>query len=137
MPNSRARLLLAFGCATVAALSVSACGGTDKKAPKPATSAPESRFAPDAEVATGLKRMDSIARTVSRQHDEAASKQQSERLEPVWSKVEGTVKRNAPDLYATIEEDLSLLQAGAAKKTRLGAQELSRTVDDYLGKHPG
>ena len=51
-------------------------------------------------------------------------------------KVEGTVKKNEPDMYATIEEDLSLLESGDETKTKTGATELSKTVDEYLAKHP-
>ena len=52
-------------------------------------------------------------------------------------KVEGTVKKNDPDSYATIEEDLSLLESGDQKKTKTGATEMSKIVDGYLAKYPG
>ena len=40
-------------------------------------------------------------------------------------------------MYATIEEDLSLLESRDAKKTKSGADEMGATVDAYLAKHPG
>lgn len=124
------------------AVGASACGSDNRKAAAPASTgtteaAPESRFASDAEVTTRLKALAGVAQGISQQQDEAASKKASEGLEPVWMKVEGTVKRNEPDIYATIEEDLSLLESGDAAKTRTGADEMSKNVDAYLAKHPG
>jgi hypothetical protein len=102
-----------------------------------AAPAPESQTAPDAEVAAGLKALVKVAEGIGQVRDEGASKQASEGLEPVWMKVEGTVKKHDPDSYATIEEDLSLLASGDQKKTKAGAAEMSRTVDAYLAKYPG
>lgn len=135
----RTRYLLALGFTSAAALGLIACGDSKDNADAPATQtqAPESRRAPDAEVASGLKRLARIADGISRIKAEAASKKASAGLEPVWMKVEGTVKANEPDIYATIEEDLSLLESGDAKKTQTGAGEMRTRVDAYLAKHPG
>ena len=113
-----------------------ACGGDDETAASGSESAPESRIAPDAEVTAGLKALVVVADGISKVSNETASKKLSEGLEPVWMKVEGTVKKNEPDMYATIEEDLSLLESGDQTKTKTGAAELSKTVDEYLAKHP-
>jgi hypothetical protein len=115
---------------------IAGCGDDESTAAPAATAAPECRIAPDAEVTAGLKSLVVVAEGVAKLPD-AASKTASEGLEPVWMKVEGTVKKNEPDLYATIEEDLSLLESGEQAKTEMGAQELSDTVDAYLAKHPG
>jgi hypothetical protein len=134
---SRSRSLLAVSCICAVPL-VAGCGGDDERAAAPAaTEAPESRIAPDAAVTAGLKGLVVVAEGISRLPDEAASKKASQGLEPVWMKVEGTVKQNEPDLYATIEEDLSLLESGDQAKTKAGAAEISETVDAYLAKHPG
>ena len=132
----RAVHLLAIGSACTTLLGAAGCGGDDK-ASKQATSAPESKIAPDAEVASGLKDLKGVAARISRLSDKAASKKASDGLEPVWMRVEGAVKKNEPDSYATIEEDLTLLESGVQSKARTGAAELSKTVDAYLARHPG
>ena len=133
----RALHLLALACTCGGLLVASGCGDDDETASSGAKEAPESRIAPDAEVSAGLKSMVGVAEGISRVPNEAASKKASEGLEPVWMRVEGTVKKNEPDMYATIEEDLSLLESGEQSKTKTGAAELSKTVDAYLAKHPG
>lgn len=135
----RTRHLLTLGFACVASLGLVACGDDDKDAGSAttATVAPESVFAPDAQVAAGLKSLVKVADAISKVSDEAASKKASEGLEPVWAPVEGTVKKNDADSYATIEEDLSLLESGDHKKTATGAAEISKVVDGYLAKYPG
>jgi len=147
---SRTRYLLVVGCATAASFGLIACGDSDKKAASNAASsaethdpttaaagAPESVLAPDAAVATGLKALVKVGDGIATIADTTASKQASEGLEPEWAPVEGTVKRNDPDSYATIEEDLSLLESGDQAKAKTGAAEMSRTVDGYLADHPG
>jgi hypothetical protein len=140
----RLRYLLALGCACALSAGLVACGDNrdDETAATTATvtgsaAAPEDVIAPDARVATGLGGLKRLAADVSRQTDAAASKGKAAGLEAFWAPVEGTVKRNEPDMYATIEEDLSLLESGDAKKTKTGADEMGRTVDAYLAKHPG
>lgn len=139
----RLRYLLALGCASVVSVSLISCGDDDKAssnnggAAATTAVAPEEVLAPDAQVATGLESLKTVAVAISKVPDPAASKTASEGLEPVWKPVEGTVKKNEPDMYATIEEDLSLLESGDAAKTKTGADELGKTVDAYLAKHPG
>jgi hypothetical protein len=137
----RTRHLLAVTCACAGALGLIACGDANDKSDAPtattAAQAPESRLAPDAEVSAGLKALVQVSQGIGKVRDEAASKKASEGLEPIWMKVEGTVKKNEPDIYATIEEDLSLLESGDPKKTKMGAGEMATTVDAYLAKHPG
>ena len=127
--------LLALACTCGGLLVASGCG--DDETASSGKEAPESRIAPDAEVSAGLKTMVVVAKGISRVPDGAASKKASKALEPVWVKVEGTVKKNEPDMYATIEEDLSLLESGEQSKTNTGAAELAKTVHDYLAKYPG
>ena len=128
------RLVALVGLAAVLLVS-GACGDDDETAASGSESAPESRIAPDAEVTAGLKSLVVVADGISKVSNETASKKLSEGLEPVWMRVEGTVKKE-PDMYATIEEDLSLLESGDQTKTKTGATELSKTVDEYLAKHP-
>lgn len=137
------RYLLTVCCTGALALGATACGSDDKTATTGttattgSTAAPEDQFASDPVVAAGLQALVGVAEGISNIPDETASKKASDGLEPVWMKVEGTVKKNEPDMYATIEEDLSLLESGDQAKTKAGAKELSQTVDAYLAKHPG
>lgn len=140
----RLRYLLALGCASVVSVSLISCGDDEKGssssnggAAATTAVAPEDVLAPDAQVATGLESLKTVAVGISEVTDSAASKTASEGLEPVWKPVEGAVKKNEPDMYATIEEDLSLLESGDARKTKTGSDELGKTVDAYLAKHPG
>jgi hypothetical protein len=126
-------------CACALGLGLIACGDDDDggSGAKTATVAPEEILAPDAQVTTGLGDLVRVAAGVATKQDSGESKKASEGLEPVWKKVEGTVKKNEPDMYATIEEDLALLESGDATKTRTGATEMAKTVAAYLAKHPG
>jgi hypothetical protein len=137
----RTRVLLAVGCACVFPFSLIACGEGDGKTATPATTteatAPEDVLAPDAEVATGLTGLKALAAEVGKETQTGAAKTKAAGLEAFWAPVEGTVKRNEPDMYSTIEEDLSLLESGEAAKTKTGAREMGETVDAYLAKHPG
>jgi hypothetical protein len=137
----RLRYLFALGCACAASVSLISCGDSkgdgSGAAATTATVAPESILAPDTEVATGLQNLKQLAVDISKETDPAASKQASAGLETYWKPVEGTVKKNEPDIYSTIEEDLSLLESGDAAKTKTGATEMGTTVDAYLAKHPG
>jgi hypothetical protein len=100
-------------------------------------SAPERRIAPDAEVTTGLTALKGVAGKVAGAADGAAAKQAAEGLEPVWQPVEGTVKRNEPDLYLDIEDSFQRMESGDVDDARKGAAALSDAVDAYLAKHPG
>lgn len=138
---TRTRYLAGIGVACAMGLGLIACG--DDKSDTSSTptttavaAAPEDKIAPDAEVTAGLNALVKVADTIAAISDEAASKKASEGLEPVWKEVEGTVKQNEPDLYATVEEDLSLLESGDQAKTKTGAAEMRKTVDAYLAKHP-
>jgi hypothetical protein len=140
---TRSRFLSGVGVACVMALGVGACGDDDKTdttstaVTTAVAAAPEDTKAPDAAVTAGLKGLVTVANGIAAIPDEAASKKASDGLEPIWMKVEGTVKDNEPDMYATIEEDLSLLESGDQAKAKTGADEMSKTVDAYLAKHPG
>jgi hypothetical protein len=136
----RLRYLFALGGCALSVCLIS-CGDSKDDgsgaAATTATVAPEKVVAPDARVATGLTGLKDLAAEVAKETESAASKTKAEGLEGFWAPVEGTVKKNEPDWYATIEEDLSLLESGDAAKTKTGADEMGKTVDAYLAKYPG
>ena len=163
MSTFRARLAIVLA-ALAAGAALSACGGADGTASNdaaatstatataaagsPTTSvttdesgedegSPESHIAPDAEVSAGLTRLKAVAATVAAAPGAAAAKEAGDGLERVWEPIEGTVKRNEPDLYLDVEDSFELLSNGDAADAKRGAQRLDRAVDAYLAKHPG
>ena len=160
MSTVRARLAIALAALAASAV-LAACGGDEKTpasdaATAPASSAtstqeggadsttkdrsgndsgsPESRIAPDAQVTVGLKRLKDVAATVAAAGGGAGARDAVEKL---WQPIEGTVKRNEPDLYLDVEDSFELLSAGGADKARQGEQRLDQAIDAYLAKHPG
>jgi hypothetical protein len=98
---------------------------------------PESHIAPDAEVTAGLAALKGVGAKVAAAGDGDAAKAAAEGLEPVWQPIEGTVKKNEPDLYLDIEDSFQRMESGDADNAKQGAQAMATAVDDYLAKHPG
>jgi hypothetical protein len=93
---------------------------------------PESHIAPDAEVAAGLKQLKGVAATVAAAgggHDARDA------VEKVWQPIEGTVKKNEPDLYLDVEDSFQQLASGDAGDAKRGVQRLDQAIDAYLAKH--
>jgi hypothetical protein len=98
---------------------------------------PESHIAPDAEVTAGLGKLKGVGDTVAAAADGGASKAAAEGLEPVWQPIEGTVKKNEPDIYLDIEDSFQRMEGGDLANAKKGAAAMQTAVDDYLAKHPG
>jgi hypothetical protein len=144
MRTRRGRCALA-SVMVVASVGLAACGGDDADsagsgtggaATTAATAAPEDRIAPDAEVGAGLVKLKGVAAKVAGAADGAEAKQAAEGLEPVWQPIEGTVKRNEPDLYLDVEDSFQRLESGDLANAKKGAEALDTAVDAYLAKHP-
>jgi hypothetical protein len=97
---------------------------------------PESHIAPDAEVTAGLTALKGVSDKVAAAADGAASKEAAEGLETVWRPIEGTVKKNEPDLYLDIEDSFQRMESGDLDNAKKGAADMQSAVDDYLAKHP-
>ena len=95
---------------------------------------PESHIAPDAEVAAGLKQLKGVAATAVAA---GGGKDARDAVEKVWQPIEGTVKRNEPDLYLDVEDSFELLSSDDSADARRGSQRLDQAIDAYLAKHPG
>lgn len=145
-PRPRRRSIGLAGAALVLAAVLAGCGSGGNKSAEPTTTvAPEQVLAPDREVTAGLHRLARIAGDVagaapgSDRANKAAAK-----LEPTWSKIEGTVKKKEPNMYARIEEDLALLgnpadasgKKATPARTKQGSRDLAGVVGSYLAKHP-
>ena len=97
---------------------------------------PESHIAPDAEVTAGLKALKGVGDNVAASANGDASKETAEGLEEVWEPIEGTVKKNEPDLYLEIEDSFQRMSSGDLDNAKKGAAAMQTAVDDYLAKHP-
>src|SRR5262245_10938143 len=90
----------------------SSAGTTSAATTQASTQAPEDTIAPDAAVGAGLVKLKGVAEKIADASDADASKEASEGLEPVWQPIEGTVKKNEPDLYLDIEDSFERLESG-------------------------
>jgi hypothetical protein len=133
-----------------ASVALGACGGGDENdgagasatttatstSTASSTAAPEDHIAPDAQVATGLVSLKAVGAKAAAAADGDAAKAAAEGLEPVWQPIEGTVKKNEPDLYLEVEDSFQRLESGNLANAKKGAQALNTAVDAYLAKHP-
>jgi hypothetical protein len=93
-------------------------------------------------VATGLRKIDDTAKGVAARAagDKAGAQALDAQIEPVWKTIEGTVKANSADGYATFEDNFPLLEsaanAGDAAKAGTASAAVSKAVSDYLAKYP-
>ena len=142
-PPHRALGRLAIVAMLVGPTFLGACTSDDSSNSDggPTTTAPEERVATDAEVADGLAKMQaSVAELVAAGPDTALAAKADDELEPVWQEIEGTIKRNEPDVYVDIEDSMSLLSSGVEgdeEKGALGAKDITTAIAEYLAKHPG
>ena len=112
------RILVA--AAGLTALAAGACSAS-KSATPPSSQAPTSSQAPEAQrasaadVATGLRKIDDTAKGVAAKAagDKAGAQALDAQIEPVWKTIEGTVKANSQDGYATFEDSFGSLESAA------------------------
>jgi LPXTG-motif cell wall-anchored protein len=94
-------------------------------------------------VAAGLQRIEDIATNTAEAvgKDDVAAEVLHARIEPVWEKIEGTVKANDSGTYVALEDNFTLLKIGAKAadpaKASLASKNLSAAVRSYLAEHPG
>ncbi len=55
----------------------------------------------------------------------------------MWQPIEGTVKKNEPDIYLDIEDSFQRMESGDLANAKKGAAAMATAVDAYLAKHPG
>ena len=144
MTTVRGRFALAAALVALSA-GLAACGGDDNDsassgsssaATTQAAASPEDTIAPDAAVGAGLVKLKGVAEQVADAPDGDESKEASEGLETVWKPIEGTVKKNEPDLYLDVEDSFERLSSGDLDNAKQGEQDLEKAVDAYLAKHP-
>jgi hypothetical protein len=138
-------------CALLALLALAslaaACGGDDDDSSSsgaPTTTAPEEHKASDAEVAAGLKKLQSQAGEVvaaARGDDGDGASAAWGELHETWESVEGTIKDNDEDAYLAFEDAIAALKTAAEKpdadKASAAASDLDAAATAYLKAHPG
>jgi len=139
-----ARIATAAIAGTLTVAAVAACGSDSPKTNATASSSssedPHTKVSTDAEVATGLHKMeDEAAEVLAAASDKSEAEAAGDELHETWEDIEGTVKQNEPDMYAQIEEDLAVLRDADKDATAKQAAEddLGVVIDQYLAKHPG
>lgn len=95
-----------------------------------------------AQVAEGLKTIQIIAGDVAESAGTNKAKAEliAEGIEPVWSKVEDTIKAKDKDAYVAFEEGIETLavaaKAGDAKQASAAADAVNSAVKAYVAKFP-
>jgi hypothetical protein len=132
-------------------VGLSACGDDKKDSASTATDtgtkssaepAPEEVRASDADVASGLAEIKTIAADIATyltsDHQRAADQQ--EKIEPTWAAIEGTIKANDQEAYLTFEDQFAVLSNAVTNSDQAKADAASalvvKTADEYLAKHP-
>ena len=109
--------------------------------PGPAGAAEEKASADT--VAAGLQKIEGIAASSAAAvgKDEAKAEKLHADIEPVWEKIESTVRANDSDAYVALEGSFTLLKIAAkgadTSKASKASEELSSAVKTYLASHPG
>jgi hypothetical protein len=109
--------------------------------PGPAGAA-EDKATPDA-VAGGLQKIEDIAASSAEVvgKNNAKAEELHADIEPVWEKIEGTVRANDSSAYVALEDSFTLLKIAAKSadpsKASKASEGLSSAVKSYLAAHPG
>jgi hypothetical protein len=140
------RLSLILAVAGIAGL-VGCSSGVDTSV-APATSAPASHTqqaqpSSAADVATGLRKIDQLAKDIaaSASSDKTKATSLDSQIEPTWATIEDTVKQNDQDTYLTMEDNFAVLEKAAddgdAAAATKGSAAISSAVQAYLAKFSG
>jgi hypothetical protein len=131
----------------ISVLGLAACssGGGTSAAPTSATSAAAAPEQPAsaADVATGLRKIDQIAKQIAETAgtDKARAASLDGQIEPIWKQIEDTVKQNDQDTYLAMEDNFAVLEKAAdegnAAEAAKGSAGVTSAVQPYLAKYSG
>jgi hypothetical protein len=124
-------------------LSIAGCSSSDdSKSSAPTTRAPEEITVDAAKVTAGLTAMQTLFADAASAvgTGAAAASTFPDKLENEWKQIEGTIKKNEPDVYVDVEDSMSAMD-DAIKNKKAGdataaATKFSAAADAYLAKHP-
>jgi hypothetical protein len=131
--------LLAVGVLVGAGCSSS----SDSKGDSTTTTVPEDVLVSDAQVASGLAKLGTIAAGAAGEvaADSPEAKSIGDRAENEWKQIEGRIKKNDTSAYLEFEDALSDLRTGASDgdtaKVRRGAAAIALGITSYLKRYPG
>ncbi len=118
-------------------------GGNMPTQPAAPISTAAAQPATAAEVATGLRNIDQIAKQVAESAgtDKAKAASLDGQIEPAWKPIEDTVKQNDQNTYLAMEDSFAVLEKAAddgdAPAAAKGSAAVSSAVQGYLAKYAG
>jgi hypothetical protein len=130
----------------IAGLVGCSSGGDTSVAPAtsaPASDARQAQPANAADVATGLRKIDQLAKDIaaSAGTDKTKATSLNSQIEPTWATIEDTVKQNDQNTYLTMEDNFAVLEKAAddgdAAAATKGSAAISSAVQAYLAKYSG
>jgi len=140
------RLSLILAVVGIAGLVGCSSGGDTSVAPAtsaPASEAQQSQPSSAADVATGLRKIDQLAKDIaaSAGTDKAKASSLDSQIEPAWQPIEDTIKANDENTYITMEDNFAVLEKAAddgdAAAATKGSAAISSAVQAYLAKYSG
>jgi hypothetical protein len=140
------RLSLILAVVGIAGLVGCSSGGDTSVAPAtsaPASEAQQSQPSSAADVATGLRKIDQLAKDIaaSAGTDKAKASSLDSQIEPTWQPIEDTIKANDENTYITMEDNFAVLEKAAddgdAAAATKGSAAISSAVQAYLAKYSG
>jgi hypothetical protein len=140
------RLSLILAVVGIAGLVGCSSGGDTSVAPTtsaPASQAPQAQPSSAADVATGLRKIDQLAKDIaaSAGSDKTKATSLDSQIEPTWAAIEDTVKQNDQNTYLTMEDNFAVLEKAAddgdAAAATKGSAAISSAVQAYLAKYSG
>ncbi|HET9116633.1 MAG TPA: hypothetical protein VFN75_00905 [Pseudonocardiaceae bacterium] len=132
----------------VGVVGLAGCSSGGDRAPAPAaptSTAQDSGGQPAtaAGVATGLRKIDQLAKEIadSAGSDKARAASLDGEIEPTWKPIEDTVKQNDQNTYLAMEDSFAVLEKAAddgdAAAAAKGSAAISSAVQAYLAKYSG
>jgi hypothetical protein len=118
-------------------VSMAACSSTATPSPtgSATSTAPEDVRTSATAVAVGLKAINALSAKIATS-SATQGKILSKGIEPIWVKIEGTVKANDPDAYLAFEDAFAKLESGDTTQAAAGAATVASTTTAYLAKYP-
>jgi hypothetical protein len=142
-PAKRTLALAATALVVFLGIGTAACSSSSSDgAAGTTTTAPEEARTSDAKVAEGLSAINKTATEIAAAAavDKTQAAKLDEDIEPVWSKIEGTVKANSEDIYIDFEDAFAVLgkaaKDGDATAAGKAVKSIATATTKYLKAHP-
>ncbi len=136
-------MLMVVGGVGLAGCSSDSDTAVAPAAPTSAAQTPEAQSATAAEVATGLRKIDQLAKEIAESagSDKTKAASLDGEIEPAWKPIEDVVKENDQNTYLAMEDSFAVLEkaadGGDAAAAAKGSAAVSSAVQAYLAKYSG